>query len=83
MINAAIPPDALHSAITSATASVTETPVRLLSTIDFSWKLMNFSTSSGSALAKLSTWRETSAGLATSPYTDTTAMSVGTNARNA
>ena len=44
---------------------------------------MKSSTSSGNALAKLFTWRATSDGSATRPYTETTAISVGTNARNA
>ena len=81
--SAASPPDALQSAMTSETASVTDTPVWFALAIDFSWNLMKLSTSSGSARAKLSTWCSTSLGLATSPYTETTAIKVGTNAKNA
>ena len=80
---AAIPPDALHKASAIEAINVMDTPARLALVRFVSWVSMNVRSSSGSPPATLSIWLCTSSGSATSPYTDTTAIRVGTKARNA
>jgi hypothetical protein len=65
--SAAMPPDALHSAITSDTMSVTDTPVRSARAIEVSWNLMKLATSVGNARAMSLTWCSTCDGCAISP----------------
>ena len=62
-----MPPDALHNAITIAITSVTETPVWLELTIEFSWNTRNRCTSMGSAAATSCTCFSTVLGSATRP----------------
>ena len=49
--SAAMPPDALHNAMTTAMTSVNDTPARLALAIDDSWKTRKSCTSLGSAEA--------------------------------
>ena len=81
--SAAIPPEALQSAITTATTSVTDTAAGLASTIASSWNTRKLCTSLGSADATSSTCRFTSAGSAIRPYTEMNAISAGMKARKA
>ena len=64
-----------------ATTSVMETADVLALMIALSWNETNFWTSSGSTDAMSFTWRFTSDGITTSPYTEMNAMSAGMNGR--
>ena len=58
-------------------------PAPALVVMFFNWSIIRLRASLGAARSQLPTWRSTSAGLATRPYSETTAISAGTNAQQA
>ena len=64
---AAMPPDALHSASAMATTAAIDTPMLLALTIDVSWNTRKSWTSAGRDSPRSSTWRVTSSGFETRP----------------